>query len=157
MIFRSKPPIRRTDKGVVVDLSGGERDLLGALLVELRVRLDDEPVAADLRRLFPTAYHEDPQRDAEYQILARAELTDRRLGAMETMASTIAASLLTDEQAQCWLTTINQLRLVLGTRLDIGEDDDEDLLDPADPATQERMIYHWLTGVLALLVDASAL
>ncbi len=49
------------------------------------------------------------------------------------------------------------LGLVLGTRLDIGEDDDEDLLDPADPATQERMIYHWLTGVLALLVDASAL
>lgn len=155
MIFRSKPPIRRSDKGVVVDLSSGERDLLQALVMELRHRLGEDGDAEDLRRLFPTAYHEDPQRDAEYQILARSELTDRRLGAMETMLGTVGAQLLSDDEAQCWLTTVNQLRLVLGTRLDISEDDDEERLDPADPEAQERLIYHWLTGVLALLVDAS--
>ncbi|MGD9751941.1 MAG: DUF2017 family protein [Acidimicrobiia bacterium] len=155
MIFRSKPPIRRSDKGVVVDLSSGERDLLQALVMELRHRIGEDGDAEDLRRLFPTAYHDDPQRDAEYQILARSELTDRRLGAIETMLGTVGARLLSHDEAQCWLTTVNQLRLVLGTRLDISEDDDEERLDPADPEAQERLIYHWLTGVLALLVDAS--
>ncbi|MEZ5235369.1 MAG: DUF2017 family protein [Acidimicrobiia bacterium] len=155
MIFRSKPPIRRSDKGVVVDLSSGERDLLQALVMELRHRIGEDGDAEDLRRLFPTAYHDDPQRDAEYQILARSELTDRRLGAIETMLGTVGAQLLSHDEAQCWLTTVNQLRLVLGTRLDISEDDDEERLDPADPEAQERLIYHWLTGVLALLVDAS--
>ena len=156
MIFRSKPPIRRTGKGVEVDLDPGERDLLGALADELQVRLTDDADNPELRRLFPTAYHQDPRRDAEYQILARSELTDARLDALDTLRRTLHAPVLSDGELQAWMTTVNQLRLVLGTRLDIGEDEDPDEIDPTVPEGQDRLVYHWLTGVLALIVDASA-
>lgn len=156
MIFRSKPPIRRTSKGVDVDLSTGERDLLRMLSGDLRARIADEPDDPELKRLFPTAYHQDPERDAEYQILARSELMDSRLSAIDTMVRTLDASQIDDEALAAWMTTVNQLRLVLGTRLDIGEDDEEDI-DPDDPEGQARLVYHWLTGILALILDASRL
>jgi hypothetical protein len=41
---------------------------------------------------------------------------------------------------------LNDLRLALGTRLGITEDDDPDL-DPVDPAAQSRVIYYWLTAL----------
>jgi hypothetical protein len=157
VVFRSKPPIRRTGRGVIVELGRGERELLGVLAGELRMRLSEDADSPELRRLFPTAYHDDPTRDAEYQILARSELTDGRLRALDVLQASLDADLLTDEELGCWMTTVNQLRLVLGTRLDIGETDDPDELDPADPSSQERMIYHWLTHLLALIVDASPL
>ena len=154
MIFRAKPPIRRTGKGIEVDLGPDERALLRALVEDLRGRLTDGADHPDLRRLFPTAYHQDPERDAAYQILARSELLDARLGAVETMLGTLDARLLDDGQLQAWMTVTNQLRLVLGTIIDIGEDDEDDDLDPADPHDRQRLVYHWLTGVLALVVDA---
>ena len=40
----------------------------------------DDP---SVRRLFPTAYHEDPERDREYQQLVRDELLERRLAALD--------------------------------------------------------------------------
>jgi hypothetical protein len=47
------------------------------------------------------------------------------------------------EQADAWLGCLNDLRLVLGTRLDVTEDTD---LDPAadDPARQALHVYGWL-------------
>jgi len=153
VFFRSKPPIRRTGKGIALELGRAERQLLELLTGELQVLLVDHPDDPGLRRLFPTAYHDDPQRDAEYQILARSELTDARLQALVTVQETLSATTLSDEQLQAWMTTINQLRLVLGTRLDIGEDDED--IDPDDPDGQERLVYHWLSGVLAMIIDAA--
>jgi hypothetical protein len=156
VIFRSKPPIRRTGKGVEVDLGRHERELLGVLVDDLWYRITEDGNDPELRRLFPTAYGQDPQRDAEYQILARSELTDSRLGALATVRDTLGAAVLSDDELRSWMLTVNQLRLVLGTRLDIGEDDEDDeALDPSDPEGQERLLYHWLTGLLALIVEAS--
>ncbi len=154
MVFRSKPPIRRTSKGVELDLGREERDVLELLTRELQQRLGEDADHPDLRRLFPTAYHQDPDRDAEYQILARSELMDTRLASLTTMRDTLYGRHLSDEQLAAWMTTINQLRLVLGTRLDIGEDEDE---DPFDDPTGERLIYHWLTFLLSLILDATKL
>ena len=155
MIFRSKPPIRRTNKGAVeLDLGREERDVLELLTRQLGERLNEGPDDPDLRRLYPTAYHQDPERDAEYQILARSELTDARMASLALMRESLYGQQLSDEQLQAWLTTVNQLRLVLGTRLDIGEEDDDDVDDFDDPSG-ERMIYHWLTFILSLILDAT--
>ena len=70
------------------------------------------------------------------------------------MRESLYGQQLSDEQLQAWLTTVNQLRLVLGTRLDIGEEDDDDVDDFDDPSG-ERMIYHWLTFILSLILDAT--
>ena len=158
MFFRPKPPIRRTGKGVAVDLGPDQRALLQMLTTELRHVIANNADDPGLRRLFPTAYVNDPDRDAEYQILARHELIDARLSAIDTMQATVGAAVLSDDELRAWMTTVNQLRLVLGTRLEISEDDPDELDepgDPDDPEFQQRLIYHWLTGVLALIIDAS--
>jgi hypothetical protein len=154
MIFRAKPPIRRTSKGVELALSPDERHLLRVLIADHRQQLDADSTEEELQRLFPTAYHDAPARDAEYQILARSELLDARLEVLRTVEATIEHTLLDDEQLGAWMAAVNQLRLVLGTRLDIGEDDPDEI-DPDDPEAAERLLYHYLTHLLHLLVEAS--
>ena len=51
-----------------------------------------------------------------------------------------------------WLTALNDLRLVLGTRLDVSEDDDD--VDPDDPDAPAHAVYHYLGLLLGEVVDA---
>ena len=60
---------------------------------------------------------------------------------------------LDDEAAQRWLTVLTDLRLAIGTRLDVSEDDDP-AIDPSDPDAQLRAIYQWLTALQDSLVHA---
>jgi hypothetical protein len=50
------------------------------------------------------------------------------------------------------MTTLNSLRLVIGTRLDVDEDLPE--LDPSDPLAPEYALYEFLGWILAQVVDA---
>ena len=52
-----------------------------------------------------------------------------------------------DEATDRWLRVLNDLRLALGTRLQVTEDAE---LNAADPAVN---IYHWLSAVQDLLVE----
>ena len=119
------PPTRssRTGDGTLrPPPPGPERELLADLVDQLRellVATTDDP---SVRRLFPTAYHEDPERDREYQQLVRDELLERRLAALATVEATAAADELDEAELTGWLTALNDLRLVLGTRLDVSED-----------------------------------
>ncbi|GAB2731815.1 DUF2017 domain-containing protein [Salinifilum aidingensis] len=64
---------------------------------------------------------------------------------------------LTGEQADQWLTALNDVRLALGTALEIGEDGEDDLVDDAetDELRREHLgVYHWLTWVQDSLVTA---
>ena len=150
MAFRSHWPLRRTRRGVELHLSEDECSLLRALAEELQERLrGDDSDHADLRRLFPTAYNEDPDKDQEYQILARSELQDRRLHALQQFIDTLDADRLTDDQTMVWMQSINQLRLVLGTQLDVSEEIDD------DPDTPTQALYEYLGVLLEHLVRAS--
>jgi hypothetical protein len=51
---------------------------------------------------------------------------------------------------------LNDLRLVLGTRLDVSEDDDFDTIDPDDPDAPAWSVYHYLGMLVASMVDALA-
>ena len=57
------------------------------------------------------------------------------------------------DQAAAWLRTSNDLRLALGTRLDISEDT-EPPEDVADEEDQQLAVYYWLTALQGSLVDA---
>jgi hypothetical protein len=50
------------------------------------------------------------------------------------------------DAARRWIQLLNDLRLALGTRLGITEDDDHEL-DPTDVRAQPRLVYYWLTAV----------
>ncbi len=101
----------------------------------------DDPV---LRRLFPSAYPADPDLDASYQILARSELTDERRAEIEVVRTTLSADDISRDELASWMRVTNDLRLVIGTRLDVSEDD-----EPGDEDSPAHEVY----GLLGLLLD----
>ena len=129
-----------------------ERELLQALCAELRERIDGDPTDSELRRLFPPA-HEDPDADAEYRQMTGRQLVSGRARALSTVQSTLDSKTLSSEEAESWLTVLNDLRLVLGTRLDVTEEMDFDL-DPDDPRTPELAVYAYLSWLQEQLVEA---
>ena len=134
-------------------LSPEERALLARLASDLRVQLEDSFDDPSFRRLFPPAY-EDAENERAYRDLAGDELLDGRRQALELLAATAGADRLSAEEADAWLRALNDLRLVLGTRLDVQEDA---LLD--QPQTPELAIYgylSWLQEQLVAALSASA-
>jgi hypothetical protein len=68
--------------------------------------------------------------------------------------ASVEASVLSEEQLTAWMQSINSLRLVLGTMLDINEDDQELGFDPEDPDARTQALYGYLGGLLDEIVDA---
>lgn len=125
---RPKPFEALSDGRFRVKLARDVRQFLVRLADEI-----DEVVTLDIpetRRLFPTAYPDDPEKDAGYQVLARDGLIDRRQTAADTLRATIDNDIVTEQELAQWMSVINDARLVLGTRLDVSEDDQPDIDDP---------------------------
>ena len=141
--------MRRTRKGIELSIPSEERELLGELVAQLRELLlaDDDP---NLRRLYPTAHPDDEELDTEYQSLVHGTLVEGRLAALDTMESSLGETTLTEEQLGCWMGAINDLRLVLGTRLDVSEEEHE--IDPDAPDGPARVVYHYLGWFLDEIV-----
>jgi len=147
----SRRHFRRTRDGSYrLRLSPPERELLRRLPAELEVRLR-APEDPDLRRLFPAAY-DDVESQAEYEDLVGGELLDGRRHALATIRETAARDRLEPEEAESWLTGLNALRLVLGTRLDVRDDTAPDL-DPSSPRAQEWAVYLYLSWLQEQLVE----
>jgi hypothetical protein len=146
--------IRRRGPGrYQVRLRPNERLLIQQLASQLREQLlasTDEPT---LRRLFPPAYANDPERDAGYQVLTRDELLEGRLAAIETVERSLEKGAdLDQEDLAAWMATLNALRLVMGTRLDVDEELPD--LDPDDPLAPHYAVYEYLGWLLSQVVDA---
>jgi hypothetical protein len=144
-LLRRSRRFKRTRKGIEVALPDAERELLAGLVPQLRELLlgDADP---NLRRLFPTAYPTDPKQEDEFRSLVHDSLLEGRLAALDTLEATVRERTLTDDQLGCWMGSINDLRLVLGTRLDVSEDELE--IDAMHPEAGAHAVYHYLGWVL---------
>jgi Domain of unknown function (DUF2017) len=128
-------------------ITGAERDVLRSLPAQLRQLMTGQDAGAnpDLRRLFPTAYPDDPEKAAEYDAMVRDDLVAQRLAAIDVMERTIDSDRLSEEELLAWLSSINDLRLVLGTRLDVPEDLSELDVSPDDPRAESLALYAYLS------------
>lgn len=141
-------------------LRPNEAVLLQDLVKQLRDQLMASTDVPVVRRLFPPAYAEDTEKDAGYQVLTRDELLEGKLQALATVDATLAEAPVTEEAVialdseglTAWMHTLNNLRLVLGTRLDVTEELPE--LDPDDPQAPIYAVYEFLGWILAQVVDA---
>jgi hypothetical protein len=106
------------------------------------------------RRLFPPAYADDQEAEAEYQDLMRDQLLDHHRHALEIMEATLDADHLDEEQLVAWLSALNDLRLVLGTRLGVTED--MTAVPPGDPNAAAFYLYSYLTWLQTTVVDLLA-
>ena len=122
-------------------LADEERVLLRSLLGQLRELLGtDDP---GLERVFPPAY-DDAEDERAYRELMRGELVEGRLAALDAVERTLDAKRLTEDELTAWLAPLNDLRLVLGTRLGVTEELYERPFDPRDPDAPAFALYGWL-------------
>ncbi|MER5595900.1 DUF2017 domain-containing protein [Streptomyces sp. NPDC002265] len=159
---------------------GPAEDASADPLAELFAEGPSEPPADPvLRRLFPDAYG-DPEaapgpEEAEEQRAHSAEFrryteNDLRAGKRENALAVIrtldaltsaagdsgAVLKLSPGESRQWLSALNDLRLAIGARLEITDEDDTDLLyrlPDEDPRKPMVMAYLWLGGLQETLVS----
>lgn len=152
MGFRFRRRVRMNGDGTLgIRLSDAERALIATVGSQLADELDD-PDDMSLQRLFPPGYSDDAARDAGYQVTMGDELRRRHLSAARLLVETAHADRLDAEQADAWLRSINAVRLVLGTRLDITEDEHPVRIGPDDPDLSSWVAYDFLSGLLDELI-----
>ena len=154
-------PFRRRGAEVVARLDPAEAGIVGLLLDQLEQLLaaDEDDVASDpvLARLLPEGHRGDPRLAADYREMTESALRSGKADDLATVRATLPASggdvRLDGDQAGAWLRTTNDLRLALGTRLEITEDT-EPPDDVTDDEGQQLAVYYWLTALQGSLVDA---
>lgn len=152
----------------------GADDELAAVGITDRATAPEDPVLA---RLFPDAYREDGEAAGEFRRYTEMGLRDGKREAAGIVLATLAEAFggskpgddpadegpepsgeveLTTEHAQAWLRALNDVRLALGTRLDISEEwyEEAERLDPSDPRMPMYAAYDWLTMLQESLVRA---
>jgi hypothetical protein len=162
---------KRRRTAVTADLDPGEAGLLVALAEDLLALLgqgalaDEDPLAAmvgmssgpvavpddpALARLLPDAYADDDAAAAEFRRFTERDLREGKRAGAGTVLATLAPLLgrggrlaLDRDQVDAWLGTLNDLRLVLGTRLEVTEETELEVPDD-DPRAQALLVYGWL-------------
>jgi hypothetical protein len=115
------------------------------------------PTDRVLARLLPDFHREDTSLSGGLRSLHEPELLATKDGAIGVVLDSCPARggrvRLSEEQAQAWLTALNDIRLALGTVLEVT-DDMPDELPPDDPRASHLAVYHWLTWVQESLIQA---
>lgn len=114
-------------------------------------QISEDPALA---RLFPDGYSDDEHASADFRRFTEQDLRAQKLAALnsvrDSLSGWIGKSSITAQQAQDWLKAINDLRLVLGTRLEIADEVDTDF-EANEPGIH---LYNYLTYLQGTLIDA---
>jgi len=126
------------------------------------------PTDATLGRLLPDFHRPDQDHELGADVVNgnlnsalrsvhEPHIIDEKMAAAQILLASLPEGggdiALTEDQAMAWLTALNDVRLALGAMLGISEDTPDQL--PADhPHAAHLDIYHWLTVMQELLVEA---
>lgn len=143
------PIIANNDGTFRINFDDHERETLLAFVDQLESLLAQDASDDRLKRLYPVAYHADPEKDAEYQGYMRNELSQSQAASISTVKEVLAATdPVSEAQIMAFMRVLNSLRLVLGTMLDVGEDTDEDDFEEAHPLYGQYQLYGYLGWLL---------
>ncbi|MCC9203491.1 DUF2017 domain-containing protein [Arthrobacter sp. zg-Y769] len=172
-----------TRKGITANLEPGERDLLRKLfsdvqeLLEPDTAADTDPLAAmvgidpsaavpddsALLRLLPNGTTDNDDDALEFRRFTERSLRESKQSALRAAALQLEAAplRLDTEQAQLFARALNDVRLVLGDRLGIEDDETaERLHDITDPSKAEdvdgylALVYNFVTWLQETLMQA---
>ncbi len=145
--FLGKPDLNQVE----ICLDAESREVLLELVKQFRsILLGDTDQS--LERLYPPAYLGDSKLNAEYQDLVHDDLLREKLESIDVLESTIWLAFVELEAFFAWMSVINSLRLVLGTRLNVSEEDEFDFEQIDNP---EQTLFVWLAMLLDEAVMAS--
>ncbi len=152
--------ILRQVVGEVVEILGGpdaakEGPFSG---LGLQPTVPKDPVLA---RLLPDGYREDPEAAMELRRLTESSLRGEKvrnarvvLGMLPAAGGTVTLD--DDEVTGVWLRALNDVRLALGTRLEVSEEmelADEVEADPGSARAYSLIVYDWLGWLQDTLVS----
>ena len=129
-----------------------ERDLLRMLPAQARELVDTEEPSA--QRLFPVAYPDNDESQAEYRSMMGGQLLEHHRHALDALAASVDDDTVDEDQLSVWLGAVEVLRLLLGTQLDVSEDHVTVL--PDDPRAEQFTVYQYLSMLQGEIVDALA-
>ena len=131
-----------------------DQDPLAAQLgwVDGDVGISDDPAVA---RLLPDAYH-DPDDAREFRRFTENDLRQSKMQHAMTVVEEIERSgeKVAVTSTDSWLGLLNDARIAIGTRIQISEDNHEELagLPDGDPRSGLFHVYDWLTFLQESLV-----
>lgn len=130
------------------------RDLTEQMRALLKDSDTDNPVHA---RLFPDAYEDRKDADAYREIIGD-DLTATKLESLDRVAQALgsrggAKVTLTSDDADAWIRTLTDMRLAIGTRLDVTAETMDEEPHPGDPRFGPLRIMHWLGWLQESILD----
>lgn len=157
-------------EGVEAYLLPQEAQIFIDIALDLRAIIETPALGEDpvRERLFPRAYLDPTEETAEmtWAAFAHPELLESRVATLIAMIASIERLvpappdrdagqlqmvILSPEETESWLKGLNDLRLALGTKLEIS--DEQTKVDSVDPHAQLREIYDWLTALQQDLLE----
>jgi hypothetical protein len=123
----------------------------------------DDPV---VERLFPDVYPDDPEAAADLRRYTEGDLKTGKIDQAGAMLAALPSAGGTEialdiESAEAWLRALNDVRLAIGTRLDVRDDmvleeelDDAVMHDPTSARVGQLSLYAYLGYLQQSLVDA---
>ena len=151
--------IKATPDGLIVRFSASEADLLASVaqhVAELLAGYEDRDGDPALERLLPDGYRDNAENADEFLRFTQTELVDEKVAAALGIVDALkprtdkgaAHVLLSQPEAVAWLRSLNDIRLALGARLGIVDEDSRPPLDDS------YALYMWLGQVQFLLLRA---
>ena len=105
-------------------------------------------------RLFPTAYQADTSANNEYELLTHKDLLQSHLDSLEALEELSSNAELSEETLIKITQGVNILRLVLGTRLGINDDDaNSSKANENHPDHNLWLTFHLLGEIISIIVD----
>jgi Domain of unknown function (DUF2017) len=135
----------------------GPDDLAAMIGLTENAELPSDPVLA---RLLPDAYRDDPEAAGEFRRYTEHGLRSGKTAAARTVLATLPSKggrvRLSQPEAQAWLRALNDVRLALGTRLEVTDDFDDQVASMSldDPRAAYVGVYQWLAFLQETLVRA---
>jgi hypothetical protein len=130
------------------------RQLIDELLDVLRGEEADDRVS---QRLFPDAY-DSAEDTAAYNELVSDQLRRDKIGSLQGVRNDLGRDgvdiTLSRPSSERWLTVLTDVRLALGTRLEMTEQKMAADLDPQDPQAPWLAVLHWLGWVQESMLQA---
>lgn len=157
-----QPFMPRSGGSLDARLSSDEAGAIRRVAMDILEELNDT-TDPGIRRLFPPAYKDDPQREEEFEVMTRDDLLIRKRNAAEAVVRSIDkgktkkgmwSARLDEDVSQAWLALMNDARLVIGTRLDVTEEMDPEPLPSDHPDAQQYNLYLYLGALQWALVEA---
>jgi hypothetical protein len=135
-----------------------EADVIRNLVLEMNEMLEaGAPTDPVVERLFPRAYEEETD-ESSYRQMIGSDLERSKKKALDRLADGLGKEgpmdlSLSHDEAEDWLTALTDIRLAIGTRIDVTEDIMSDELDPNDPKAPALAVLHWLGWVQESMIE----